>query len=54
MTSGTGLVWADGTVIDEASATVGILSHAVQRGSTVFDVLADWRPAEGDLSSKWL
>lgn len=32
-------IWVDGVLIPEADATVHVLSHAVQRGSTVFDVL---------------
>lgn len=32
-------VWADGVLIDQADATVHILSHGMQRGTTVFDVL---------------
>ncbi len=39
MTSGNGLIWADGAVVDAHAATVPVLSHGLQRGSTVFDVL---------------
>ncbi len=33
------VIWIDGTLRPTAEATVHVLSHAVQRGSTVFDVL---------------
>lgn len=33
------LIWIDGVLRPAAEATVPLLSHAVQRGSTVFDVL---------------
>ncbi|MFT7599060.1 MAG: branched-chain amino acid aminotransferase [Acidimicrobiales bacterium] len=33
------VMWVDGSLIPAADATVHVLSHAVQRGSTVFDVL---------------
>ncbi len=34
-----GLAWRDGDVVPIAEATLPVLSHAVQRGTTVFDVL---------------
>ena len=32
-------IWRDGRLVPAAEATIPVLSHAVQRGSTVFDVL---------------
>lgn len=34
-----GLAWRDGEMIPSVEATLPVLSHAVQRGTTVFDVL---------------
>ncbi len=34
-----GVIWRDGEMIDAADATVHVLSHGMQRGTTVFDVL---------------
>ena len=34
-----GVIWIDGTLVPSARATVHVLSHGMQRGSTVFDVL---------------
>lgn len=33
------VIWIDGTLIPSEEATVHVLSHGMQRGSTVFDVL---------------
>lgn len=35
----TGEIWVDGSMVPAEQATVHVLSHGVQRGSTVFDVL---------------
>lgn len=34
-----GVIWIDGEMVPYADATVHVLSHGMQRGSTVFDVL---------------
>jgi len=34
-----GVIWIDGNLVPSAQATVHVLSHGMQRGSTVFDVL---------------
>lgn len=36
---GQGLIWSDGTIVPFESATVHVLSHGVQRGTSVFDVM---------------
>jgi branched-chain amino acid aminotransferase len=38
-TNGGGAIWRDGQLIDFADATVHVFSHAVNRGTMVFDVL---------------
>lgn len=45
--SSTPLIWVDGALVPEAEATVHVLSHAVQRGSTVFDVLRVVETSDG-------
>lgn len=41
------LIWVDGQLVPEESATLHVLSHAVQRGSTVFDVLRVVETSDG-------
>lgn len=42
-----GVIWRDGEMIDAADATVHVLSHGMQRGTTVFDVLRITRSTDG-------
>lgn len=41
------LIWIDGNLVPSEEATVHVLSHGMQRGSTVFDVLKVVRLADG-------
>ncbi len=43
----TGSIWRDGEMIDAEDATVHVLSHGMQRGSTVFDVLCIKTTSDG-------
>lgn len=42
-----GVIWIDGNLVPAEEATVHVLSHGVQRGSTVFDVLKVVELADG-------
>ncbi len=49
MTSGS--IWRNGEMIDAGDATVHVLSHGMQRGSTVFDVLRIVKTNDGGRSA---